>query len=80
MGKPREFWIIGACDLSKTSIAQHTKPSDAMIESTIHVIEIEAVRELEAKLKIATEALEDMNDWHDKEIAKEAIAKIGGVK
>jgi len=52
MGKHREFWIT--IDDMSAEPATNIRP----FIDHIHVIEIEAVRELEAKLKIATEALE----------------------
>jgi len=59
MGKHREFWITH-WDKDTDFIYDHDplKLMDMCGREVIHVIEIEAVRELEAKLRIATDALE----------------------
>lgn len=54
----REWWILGADDLSKTSIALHTKPKSELSDAVIHVIDHDSYLAVVAERDRLAKALE----------------------
>jgi len=87
MTKPREFWIAGRSD---TKLEAIETPCDdySGYSRSVYVIEHSAYSELQARLAIATGALEEAAKYYKiddcngdaGDICKQALAKIKGIK